>query len=298
MDSVELDGIPYSVIEAIETLGAAQGAFREAVNSNEINIDSVFTTLASDVSPLSRYSPYSLLAHAVSGDSRTNENVQLAAISNVFSANHNALVDQVEASLARIKEQYADVDEAPKGLENVLALAQGDATFMVADPNEDGQKIEIDRAQAIFEMARTVNNAAYQRMIYDQYVVHLAGGIHFGISSEQGNELMPDTDKLMPQAIDMNEHGFGGVVPEVNPAVSLEFAGSAFRVGHSQIYPDLNGIKAEMSDELLEFGEAIERSLIEGFIQPTAISKMGVAAGVLAQNASDSAMAIDTFVVD
>ena len=239
-----------------------------------------------------------LLAHAVSGDPRTNENVQLAAISNVFSANHNALVDQVEASLDRILEQYSDASEVPKGLENVWALAQGNPTFMVADPDEAGKEIELNRAQAVFEIARTVNNAAYQRMIYDQYVVHLVGGIHFGYSPEQAKELMPDTDKLLPQDINMNEHGFSGVIPEVSPDVGLSFAGSAFRVGHSQIYPDLNGIKAEMSAELLEFGETIERSLIEAFIQPTAIGKMGGSAGVLAANAHDRAMAIDTFVVD
>ena len=115
-------------------------------------------------------------------------------------------------------------------------------------------------------MARTVNNVAYQRMIYDQYVVHLAGGVHFGLSKSQDSELMPDTDKILAQDIMANEHGFNGIHPEVNPAVSLSFVGSAFRVGHSQIYPDLNGIKAEMSDEL-EFGEKIERSLIEAFVQ-------------------------------
>ncbi len=297
MDSVEIEGETFSVMDAITTLGEAQEELNEEINTDKFSLNTVFTTLVGDASPLARYSPYSVLAHQVSGDPRTNENVQLSAISNVFAANHNNLAGQITDTLGRIRAQYSGDDaEIPVGLENVVHLANGHS-FDVK--NEAGEVIRtISNEQAIFDMARTVNNAAYQRMIYDQYVVHLAGGIHFGITSSQDKDLMPNKDQILPQDINVNEHGFNGVNPEVNPSVSLGFSGSAFRVGHSQIYPDLNGIKLNMPEELLEFGEVIERSLIEGFVQPTAIRKMGGSAGVLAQNAHDRAMAIDTYVVD
>ena len=239
-----------------------------------------------------------MLSHRVSGDDRTNENLQLTAISEVFLSNHNHLVALIEDQLAQIAEQYDSLEQVRKeapGLENLVALAKG---WEIEHTNAEGQTLALDHDNAVFAIARTVNNAAYQRMIFDQYVVHTTGGIPFGISSSQDSELMPDADLLLPQDINMNEHGHNGVHPEVNPHVSLEFAGAAFRFGHSQIYQDLNGAQVEVFDEIIRVKEKVEASLIDGFVNPVMYESLGGAAGIIAANAHDRAQSIDAKVVD
>lgn len=291
----------FSVIEQLGLLQQERSRFfaqLSAGSSNGTDFEQLFAQLNSDASHLAGYSTVSVLSHRISGDARTNENLQLTAISEVFLRNHNHLVSLIEDQLAQIAEQYDSLEqvreEAP-GLEHLVALAKG---WEIEHTNAEGQTLALDHDNAVFAIARTVNNAAYQRMIFDQYVVHATGGIPFGISSSQDSQLMPDTSLLLPQDINMNEHGHNGVHPEVNPHVSLEFAGAAFRFGHSQIYQDLNGAQVEVLDEIIRVKEVVDSSLIDGFVNPVMYESLGGAAGIIAANAHDRAQSIDAKVVD
>ena len=298
---VEGEDIEFSVIEQLGILqGQRAMAFAQlnARSSNGTDFEEVFGLLVGDASPLAKYSLFSVVSHFASADNRTSENLQLIALSEVFQKNHNHLVSLIEDQLAKIASQFDSLEEVQReapGLEHVVALAKG---WGVTQTDEQGQTLMLDHQEAVFAMARTINNAAYQRMIFDQYIVHATGGIHFGISSSQDKELMPDTDRLLPQDINMNEHGFNGVHPEVNPHVSTEFAGAAFRYGHSQIYKELNGSKSEVVDEVIRIKKVIDQSLIEAFVNPTLYDKTGGAAGIIAANAYERSQAVDELVVD
>ena len=291
----------FSVIEELGKLQAQRAQFfaqLSAGSSNGTDFEQIFSMLVGDASPLANYSALSALGHKISGDARTNENSQLIAITEVFLRNHNHLVDLIEDQLAQIAAQYDSLEqvreEAP-GLEHLVALAKG---WEIEHINSEGQTLALDPEQAVFQMARTVNNAGYQRMIADQYLVHATGGIHFGISSAQDQKLMPDSDLLMPQDININEHGYNGAHPEVDPHISTEFAGAAFRYGHSQIYSELNGAKIEELKELIRVEEIIEKSLIEAFINPAIYGELGGAEGIIAANVHERSQAVDTLVVD
>ena len=304
LDTVTLrvrgEDIDFKVIEQLAILEAQRNQIFSqltAGSSNNSDFQEVFNMLVGDQSHLAKYSPLAAFAHKVSGDARTNENLQLIAISEVFQKNHNHLVSLIEDQLVQIAAEYDTIEQVRQqapGLEHVVALAKG---WDIEHTDSNGQVFTLDPDAAVFAIARTVNNAAYQRMIFDQYIVHTTGGIHFGISSSQDKELMPDADQLLPQDINMNEHGFNGVHPEVSPNVSLEFAGAGFRFGHSQIYPDLNGVQTEILDDVIRIKNKVEHSLIEAFVNPTLYAQTGGAAGIIAQNAHDRAMAVDTLVV-
>ena len=291
----------FSVMEELGNLRAQRSQFfaqLSAGSSNGTDFEQVFSMLIGDASPLANYSALSALGHKISGDARTNENSQLMAITEVFLRNHNHLVDRIEDQLAQVSAEYDSLEqvrqEAP-GLEHIVALAKG---WDIEHANAEGQTLTLDAAQAVFAMARTVNNAGYQRMIADQYLVHATGGIPFGISEAQDRDLMPDTDRLMRQEIILNEHGFNGVHPEVNPNISTEFAGAAFRYGHSQIYSELNGAKIEELEELIRVTELIEKPLIDAFINPALYGELGGAEGIIAANVHERSQAVDTLVVD
>ena len=291
----------FSVMEELGNLRAQRSEFfaqLTAGSSNGTDFEQVFSMLIGDASPLANYSALSALGHKISGDARTNENSQLMAITEVFLRNHNHLVDRIEDQLAQVAADFDSLEqvssEAP-GLEHIVALAKG---WDIEHVNSDGQTLTLDAAQAVFAMARTVNNAGYQRMIADQYLVHATGGIPFGISKDQDDDLMPNTNRLMPQSIILSEHGFNGVHPEVNPNISTEFAGAAFRYGHSQIYSELNGAKIEELDELIRVTELVEKPLIDAFINPAIYGELGGAEGIIAANVHERSQAVDTLVVN
>src|SRR4051794_4302163 len=66
-------------------------------------------------------------------------------------------------------------------------------------------------AEQIFQAAKIITSAEYQRTVFTEFAEGLSGGI-------------PGPS-----------HGFGGYNPDVNPGISEEFAGAMYRVGHSMI---------------------------------------------------------------
>ena len=236
--------------------------------------------LLGDASHLANFDAISLAEHRIAGDLRVNENPQLTAFHTAFANFHNNTVDAILAALDQLP---ADAASTP-GLEQLAALK--------ANLNSEAGQ------QAVFDMARTVLNAGYQRMVYDQYLVGLAGGIPFGITASQDASLMPDPSKLTPQPLTVNEHGFNGWQPEVRPSVALEFSTSGFRVGHSQVNEYLNGLRVDTLQQVTTLNDTVTQSLIQSFINPDALDQLGGAAGVLAANAMEHSQAVDTWMVN
>ncbi|KQW78757.1 peroxidase family protein [Brevundimonas sp. Root1279] len=93
-------------------------------------------------------------------------------------------------------------------------------------------------AEQIFQAAKAVTVAQYQRTVFDEFAEKMSG--------------------TLPGA---GDHGFDGYNPAVNAAISDEFAGAMYRVGHSMInetipYLDANGVLQEVS-------------LIDAFLNPS-----------------------------
>jgi Ca2+-binding RTX toxin-like protein len=217
----------------------------------------------------------SLTQHYIAGDLRANENVALTAFHEVFHHQHNLIADQIAG---------------------VINAANSDG--------DSGNNLVNITTEDIFQMSRIVMGAQYQRMVYDQFMVAMTGGIATGVVQT------PDTV--------VNEHGFFGWFPEVDASISQEFATAAFRVGHTQIYNFLGTLDASRltgedfdgsiqqvvvaaTDALANVQQAsavVEESLVALFLNPTGVALMGGAASILAGNARVPAQQVDTFLTD
>ena len=143
-----------------------------------------------------------LLDHIISGDGRVNENVSLTAMHAVWVRNHNHHADQ----LAQL---YTDAG---------VALSQ----------------------EELFQAAKIVNEAEYQRVIFTEFAEKLLGGK--GILGD-GN------------------HGFRDYKPDADASISLEFQAIAFRIGHTMIPDDLWILGAD--------GQITPTPLFHLFLNPT-----------------------------
>lgn len=217
----------------------------------------------------------SLTQHYIAGDLRANENVGLTAFHEVFHNQHNLVADQIAGA---------------------INTANSDS-----DSSNDIPNVTTDD---IFKMSRIVVGAQYQRMVFDQFMVAMTGGIATGISPAPGAVV--------------NEHGFFGWFPEVNASISQEFATAAFRVGHTQIYNflgalDVSRLSGEAfdgnaqqvvvaaQDSLANVQQAsvvVEQALVDLFLNPSGVALMGGAASILAGNAREPAQQVDTFLTD
>lgn len=117
-----------------------------------------------------------------------------------------------------------------------------------------------------FEAARIMNVAEYQRVVFSEFATAMAGGLD-----------------------DDNEHGFTGYDPEVNSAISVEFAQAAYRFGHSMLNETVGYRDAD--------GTLQQLSLVEAFLQPNAVSELGID-GLLAGATMMQHQAIDTDMVN
>lgn len=83
-------------------------------------------------------------------------------------------------------------------------------------------------AEEVFQAAKVITSAEYQRIVFDEFATAMSGEI--------------------PGA---GDHGFSGYRANVNAAISEEFAGAMYRVGHSMInetipYVDGDGVLKEV----------------------------------------------------
>ncbi|HKM95110.1 MAG TPA: peroxidase family protein, partial [Buttiauxella sp.] len=93
-------------------------------------------------------------------------------------------------------------------------------------------------AEELFQAAKIINEAEYQRVIYTDFADKLLGGM-------RGD----------------GEHGFVEYNPEVDARVSHEFATAAYRFGHSLVGQTLTVLDAQ--------GNATQVPLFDAFLNPT-----------------------------
>ena len=293
---------PGNVASAISTLKAGWAAIEALpgyVNLTELVPGTLNQKLIGDRGFGASMDPVNLLQHYVSGDLRTNENILLTSIQAIFHKSHNAQVDGIYASLAELEAQYGDAT-------SLNTIEPGLRSFFRQDPNTGGISLSVTEGE-VFAMARAVVNSMYQRMVYDQYLTALVGGLPFGNPVTQDFSNQPRFFGQLPVGI--QEHGLNGFYPEVDASISIEFNTAGFRVGHTQVYEDIDYL--ELSNGQFSFADLSKGakvltdvigvngvSLIEAFLKPEMVGALGGPAAILAGNAQAPAQAVDTLLHD
>ena len=261
-------------------------------------------TLIGDMGFGAMVDPVNLMQHYVGGDLRTNENVLLTSIHALFHNSHNEIVAGLRTALAGLQEQYGNValDQIDPGLRSLFVS--------FTEVGVDGVSVTTSRLNVLeselFDMSRAMVNSMYQRMVYDQYLTALVGGVPFGNFVAQDFANQPLFFGQLPVGI--QEHGLNGFYPEVNAAISIEFNTSGFRVGHSQIYEDidytqLGGARtyAELAADaaiVASVSDVGAIPLIDAFLSPEVVGALGGPAAIIAGAATAPAQAVDTLLHD
>ncbi len=147
--------------------------------------------------------PYiNLLDHIVAGDGRVNENVTLTSMHTIFARNHNYHVEQLET----------------------LYGANGTTLTL----------------EELFQAAKIVNEAEYQRVVFTEFAEKLLGGE--GIRGD-------------------GDHGFTEWNPDTDAAISQEFASAVYRFGHTMIGQTISVTNPD--------GSTSQVSLFDAFLNPT-----------------------------
>jgi peroxidase len=118
----------------------------------------------------------------------------------------------------------------------------------------------------LYQTAKAITTAEMVNITYSEFLPHLLG----------------------PNAIP----AYHGYDPNVNPTISEEFEGAAYRFGHSIVSSDINGIN--------NLGATTaEQSLADSFFEsPAAFTANGGADGLLRHLSSDTAQPLDTHIVE
>jgi peroxidase len=118
----------------------------------------------------------------------------------------------------------------------------------------------------LYEMAKAITTAEMVNITYSEFLPHLLG----------------------PNAIP----AYHGYDPSVNPTITEEFEGAAYRFGHSIVSSDINGIS--------NLGATTaEQALADSFFEsPATFVANGGADGLLRHLSSDTAQPLDTHIVE
>lgn len=130
------------------------------------------------------------------GDLRTNEQVMLISWHTLFLREHNRLIFEVQDNLAAAGQAVECVPETPQ-----------QTAAMVAPPG----------CELIYQLARRVNIAQWQRVVFDEYF----GTWH----SDDPTNALNDENAL--------RLSYAGYDPEVNADIDIFFSTAAYRFGHT-----------------------------------------------------------------
>ncbi len=137
-------------------------------------------------------------AHFMAGDGRTNENIGLTAVHQVFHSEHDRLVADIKNTL--------ETDLSTKGISE-LAKWQAAPVAVPGPANTPATAPVFDYGQRLFQAARFVTEMEYQHLVFEEF----------------GRKIQP---LINP---------FTVYHDNVNPAIRAEFAHAVYRFGHSML---------------------------------------------------------------
>ncbi len=248
---------PHGLPQYVTPTGLVEGDLTQPVTvpSNVTRESAGFLTdIAHDADPAQVGTAYDaglLGAHYVAGDGRVNENIGLTAVHQVFHAEHDRLV--------------ADVDRVLRSDTSAAGVAA------LADWHDGAAAGGWSYGQRLFQAARFVTEMEYQHIAVEEFARKITPGIP----------------------------AFTAYHPEVDPAVSAEFAHSVYRFGHSML--------TDVIGRTTPAGASYATPLLDGFLAPRAYTSDGhggrltprAAAGGLMLGMSDQVgNEIDEFVTE
>ena len=189
--------------------------------------------------------------HYIAGDGRVNENIALTAIHHVFHEEHNFQVQNViNAIYAQDAAQFAasgnhEVLQKWQITTGATLRSDGNYIFDQGNTNTADDVIAWDQDK-MFQAAKLIVEMEYQHAAIDQYA-----------------------RTITPHILEVVGYSSG-----VDPTVSLEFAQSAFRFGHSTIRETIDTI--DPSHGLT--GQIVSYALEQAFLNPALYSETGAAA--------------------
>jgi len=199
--------------------------------------------------------------HYVTGDGRSNENIALTAIHHIFHSEHNRLVEFSKAKI--VKDAFDNNDLA--GLNEWLDTA----VDAVPDPSVEND-LDWD-GNRMFSLAKFGTEMQYNRIAFDEFSPTLAG------------------------LKDPFEGGPFGYHTNLDPTITMEFAQSVYRFGHSLLTEDVFRFSSGLAEDN-------SMSLFDAFLNPSAFDMGGSmtddeAAGSIIRGATrDTANELDEFV--
>ena len=171
-----------------------------------------------------------------------NEAKALALVTNFMGSGQNLYLDS--NPYISVLDHYAAGDG--RANENVTLTAMH--TIWARNHNFHVENLKdagfVGSEEELFQAARMINEAEYQRVVFTDFADHLIGGIK-----------------------GVGDHGFDEYKPSTDARISEEFASAVYRVGHSLISDTLTVLDAD--------GNPTEVKLVDAFLNPTNATLVG-----------------------
>ena len=234
------------------------------LDTGDVNGDGVINAadlVADDGSKLT-YDDEMLNSHAITGDGRGNENIALTAVHSIFHSEHNRIVDDNKATILAAAQSGGA--EGLAFLNEWLLVDVTVAPLSLAGLVWDGERL--------FQAARFSTEMQYQHMVFEEFA----------------RRIQPMVEPFV-----FNNS------PEINPAITAEFAHTVYRFGHSM----LTGTVDRLENDLTTVnGDTDQATLLAVFLNPQAYIGSGatleeINANIVRGLSRDVGNQIDEFIV-
>lgn len=218
---------------------------------------------------LTGYDNATLDQHYIAGDGRVNENIGLTAVHSIFHAEHNRMVEQIEALLNGERGpgdpggnlEAQDSDERG-GIAEFAKAFRGETHSYVSDKPEEnlpgyvpaddpgatpvaGTDDDWSYQERLFQAAKFANEMQYQHLVFEEFA----------------RKISPTID-----AVVFNENSYNATI---DPSITAEFAHVVYRFGHSMM-------TEEIGREPVAGGPDVsDVPLLNGFLNPTLFDENG-----------------------
>ena len=193
----------------------------------------------------------------IGSDGSVNATVAAGLASNFLGSGHNLLLD-ANRGVSVLDHYIAGDGRANENitLTSMHTVWARNHNFHVENLQEAGF---VGTPEALFQAAKMLNEAEYQRVVFTEFADALLGGM-------RGD----------------GDHGFKEHKPDADPRISLEFATAAYRFGHSQIADTLTIDGGN--------GTTFDVQLKDAFLNPSQYASLGVGSilgGIAGQQAEE-----------